>query len=110
MGEGLSWICPNCGYEFSAQLGFGFSYPWVCHQLIQKARAGAYGAEWQDLVETYPGTLSRRMRFTVKAKGIGTRISYASDGKEAEPFDTPGAEKRIELNGMKSELVIGREG
>ena len=56
MGDGLSWICPNCGYEFSAQLGFGFRYPWVCHQLIQKARAGAYGAEWQDLVETYPGT------------------------------------------------------
>lgn len=47
--------------------------------------------------------------FTAKAKGIGTRISYASEGKEAEPFDTPGAEKRIELNGMKSELVIGRE-
>ena len=56
MGHGLSWICPNCGYEFSAQLGFGFRYPWVCHQLIQKARAGSYGAEWQDLVETYPGT------------------------------------------------------
>ena len=48
--------------------------------------------------------------FTAKAKGIGTRISYASEGKEAEPFDTPGAEKRIELNGMKSELVINREG
>ena len=47
--------------------------------------------------------------FTAKAKGIGTRISYASDGKEAELFDTPGAEKRIELNGMKRELVIGRE-
>jgi len=56
MGHGFSWICPNCGYEFSAQLGFGFRYPWVCHQLIQKARAGAYGAEWQDLVESYPGT------------------------------------------------------
>ena len=48
--------------------------------------------------------------FTAKAKGIGTRISYVSDGKAEEPFDTPGAEKRIELNGMKSELVINREG
>jgi len=47
---------------------------------------------------------------SAKAKGIGTRISYAHEGKEAEPFDTPGAEKRIELNGMKSELVINREG
>lgn len=56
MGLGLSWICPNCGYEFFAQLGCGFSYPRVCHRLVQKARVGAYGAEWQDLVETYPGT------------------------------------------------------
>ena len=56
MGHGFSWICPNCGYAFSAEVGVGFRYPWVCHQLIQKARAGAYGAEWQDLVETYPGT------------------------------------------------------
>lgn len=56
MGDALTWVCPNCGYEFSAQLGFGFRYPRVCYQLIQKARAGAYGAEWQDLVETYPGT------------------------------------------------------
>ena len=47
--------------------------------------------------------------FAAKAKGIGTRISYANEGKATEPFDTPGAEKRIELNGMKSELVIGRE-
>jgi hypothetical protein len=28
----------------------------------------------------------------------------------AEPFDTPEAEKRIELNGIKSEPVINREG
>ena len=48
--------------------------------------------------------------FTAKAKGIGTRISYAREGKATEPFDTPGAEKRIELNGIKSELVIDREG
>ena len=46
MGKGLSWICPNGGYEFSAVLGLGFRYPRVCHQLVQKARAGAYGAEW----------------------------------------------------------------
>ena len=48
--------------------------------------------------------------FSAKAKGIGTQISYGSEGKATEPFDTPGAEKRIELNGIKSELVISREG
>ena len=44
--------------------------------------------------------------FTAVTKGIGTSISYEKDGKQAERFDTPGAENIIELNGIKSELVI----
>lgn len=49
--------------------------------------------------------------FTVIAKGIGTSISYEKDGKKTEPFSVPEAENIIELNGIKSELVIctGRE-
>ena len=72
MGKGLSWICPNCGYEFSAVLGLGFRYPRVCHQLIQKARAGAYGAEWQDLVETYPGTFLDGDRVLLRCENCGS--------------------------------------
>ena len=44
--------------------------------------------------------------FTAVTKGIGTSISYEKDGKQAERFDTPDAENIIELNGIKSELVI----
>lgn len=44
--------------------------------------------------------------FTAVTKGIGTSISYEKDGKQAESFDTPDADNVIELNGMKSELVI----
>lgn len=44
--------------------------------------------------------------FTVVTKGMGTSISYERDGKPAERFDTPGADNMIELNGMKSELII----
>ena len=40
------------------------------------------------------------------AKGIGTSISYEKDGKQTEPFSVPEAENIIELNGIKSELVI----
>ncbi len=49
--------------------------------------------------------------FTAVTKGIGTIISYEKDGRQTERFDTPGAENMIELNGIKSELVIctGRE-
>ena len=44
--------------------------------------------------------------FTAVTKGIGTSISYEKDGKQTEKFDTPDAENIIELNGIKSELVI----
>lgn len=44
--------------------------------------------------------------FTAVAKGIGTSISYEKDGRQAERFDTPNTENIIELNGIKSELVI----
>ena len=44
--------------------------------------------------------------FTAAAKGLGTGISYEKSGQPAEPFDTPDAENRIELNGIRSELVI----
>ncbi len=50
--------------------------------------------------------------FTAIEKGIGTNIFYEKDGKRAEDFSVPDAENVIELNGIKSELVIttGREG
>ena len=44
--------------------------------------------------------------FTAVTKGIGTSISYKKDGRQTERFDTPDAENIIELNGIKSELVI----
>ncbi len=44
--------------------------------------------------------------FTAVTKGVGTSISYEKDGRQAERFDTPDAENIIELNGIKSELVI----
>ncbi|MGN1432859.1 MAG: DUF4097 family beta strand repeat-containing protein, partial [Ruminococcus sp.] len=44
--------------------------------------------------------------FTAVKKGIGTSISYEKDGKKSDDFSVDGAENVIELNGMKSELVI----
>lgn len=46
--------------------------------------------------------------FAAVVKGIGTSISYEKDGKKTEAFDTPEADNVIELNGIKSELVIWR--
>lgn len=44
--------------------------------------------------------------FAAVARGIGTSISYEKDGKRTEDFSTPDAENMIELNGIKSELII----
>ena len=48
--------------------------------------------------------------FTAVTKGIGTSISYEKNGQQTERFDTPDAENIIELNGIKSELVICTNG
>ena len=50
----------------------------------------------------------KNAEFTAVKKGIGTSISYEIDGKKAENFSTADSENVIELNGMKSELVICR--
>ena len=44
--------------------------------------------------------------FTARTKGIGTSITYEKDKKPVTPFDMPNADNVIELNGIKSELVI----
>lgn len=48
----------------------------------------------------------KEMDFAAVCKGIGTHIFYERDGKQAESFSYPEAEQVIELNGIKSELVI----
>lgn len=53
--------------------------------------------------------IPEKVVFTAVTKGIGTSISYEKDGRQAERFDTPDAENIIELNGIKSELVICTE-
>lgn len=44
--------------------------------------------------------------FTAVTRGIGTSITYEKDGKQTDAFSVPDAENVIELNGIKSELVI----
>lgn len=44
--------------------------------------------------------------FATIRKGIGTSISFERNGKTSDAFDTQDADNVIELNGIKSELVI----
>ena len=50
--------------------------------------------------------IPEKVVFQAVAKGIGTSISYEKAGQRAERFDTPKADNVIELNGIKSELII----
>ncbi len=47
--------------------------------------------------------------FRAVAKGIATKIYYECQGKKVEDFSNKEADNYIELNGMKSELVIAKE-
>lgn len=51
-------------------------------------------------------TVPENVSFAAVKKGIGTSISFEKDGKPTEAFDMQDADNVIELNGMKSELVI----
>lgn len=53
-------------------------------------------------------TVPENTPFRTVIKGMGTSISYEQNGEKAADFSTEGAENVIELNGIKSELVICR--
>lgn len=46
--------------------------------------------------------------FRAVAKGIATKLYYEEKGKSVDDFSTAAADNYIELNGMKSELVIAK--
>ena len=48
------------------------------------------------------------MSFFDKKRGIGNSLLYEKDGKYVESFGDEDSENIIELNGMKSELIISR--
>ena len=71
----------------------------VCHSLKGEVGINQISATSRILIP-------EETVFTAVTKGIGTSISYEKDGRQTERFDTPDAENIIELNGIKSELVI----
>ncbi|WP_022765267.1 hypothetical protein [Butyrivibrio sp. XPD2006] len=43
MGGGCRYKCLKCGYSFTAMNGFGFSFPVIYEETVQKAKAGELG-------------------------------------------------------------------
>ena len=71
----------------------------VCHSLKGEISINQISATSKICIPE--GTI-----FTAVKKGIGTSISFEKNGKRSDAFDSPNADNIIELNGMKSELVI----
>lgn len=74
----------------------------VCHSLKGEVAINQVSAT--SKIHIPIGTI-----FTAVTKGVGTSIAYEKDGKQVERFDTPDADNIIELNGIKSELVISTD-
>jgi len=54
-------------------------------------------------------TVPNNFAFQTVLKGISNSISYECSGSPADDFSDPNAENVVELNGLRSELVISRE-
>ena len=62
--------------------------------------------EINQLSATSKLTVPEGYSFRSAKKGIATHIYYEKQGKKVEDFSNDEADNYIELNGMKSELVI----
>lgn len=62
--------------------------------------------EVNQLSATSRISLPQDVAFAAVTKGLGTSISYEKGGKKVDDFSTADSENVIELNGMRSELVI----
>lgn len=72
--------------------------------IVCKTLKGA--VEINQLSATSRICVPEEVSFAAVKKGIANTICYEKNGMKAEPFDDAEAENIIELNGVKSELVI----
>ena len=62
--------------------------------------------EMNQLSATSRLTIPSEYRFRSAKKGIATHIYYEKQGKKVDDFSDAEADNYVELNGMKSELLI----
>lgn len=65
--------------------------------------------EINQLSSTSRITVPSDYSFRARAKGIATKIFYEEHGNKTDDFSDSESENYIELNGLKSELVISKE-
>ncbi len=55
MGDGTTFRCRHCGYEYTAYTGIGFLFPEVYEETVREIRKGNFGLPWKELFENTPG-------------------------------------------------------
>lgn len=73
-------------------------------QLYVQSHEGA--VELNQISATSRIVVPENFAFRAAAKGIATKLYYEYQGKKTEDFSNPEADNYIELNGLRSELVI----
>ena len=89
LGDVVGTVEINCSLDMDV----------VCHSLNGEIAINQVSATSKICIPE--GTV-----FNAVTKGIGTSIFFEKNGKQVESFDTPDADNIIELNGIRSELVI----
>ena len=54
MGSGYELKCKKCGYESTARLGIGFSYPRVCSRILEAMKNGDFGKRFMEDAKNTP--------------------------------------------------------
>ena len=49
MGDGINFVCSECGKEYSVSLGIGFNFPRDYRKCLLEVKKGKYGSEWKEL-------------------------------------------------------------
>lgn len=49
MGDGIKFMCSECGKEYSASWGIGFNFPRVYIKCLLAVKKGKYGSKWKEL-------------------------------------------------------------
>ncbi|MBQ7220014.1 MAG: hypothetical protein IJS28_03440 [Synergistaceae bacterium] len=71
MGEGKGYICPECGYSFTAMLGIGMRFPYVYRETVSAMKHGELGEEAQKFFAEHPdGAVSCEL-VMMKCAGCG---------------------------------------
>ena len=72
MGDGKRYKCKKCGEEYWVNLGIGMMFPHVFSETIEDIKAGKYGEEWKNLINSGEYIVPDAESYLFYCKACGT--------------------------------------